>query len=467
MTLWIEWWKLVLQLRPACTRSRAFLWLAVCLAGFCVREDLLGVTSIVRTFGLQPFCYDRLLDFFHSGAVDPTLLARCWTRVVLRCFPGLLRVGGRLVLLADGLKVPKAGKKMPAVKRLKQVESNTKPEYILGHSCQAISVVAGAEASAFAVPLGAAIHEGVVYSNRDKRTLPTKLFSLLEALGIAEPVTLVADAYYACRPLALKLLDSGSHLVSRVRKNAVAFHLPKAPRKKKRGRPRFYGKKISLQSLFDDTSANWVAAQSPVYAECDVSLRYLAIDLIWRPLRRQVRFVLVDHPLRGKIVLLCTDLAMPPLDVIRLYGIRFKIELAFKQALRLLGVYAYHFWMASMKPLSRRKCGNQYLHHESDSYRDAVRRKMTAYHRHTQVGLIAQGLLQYLAVAAPKLVWACFGSWLRTIRPGIPPSEKVTVLALRHTLPQFLAGSPEDHPLAKFLRERIDLDRYEGLRLVA
>ena len=97
MTLWIEWWKLVLQLRPACTRGRAFLWLSVCLAGFCVREDLLGVTSIVRTFGLQPFCYDRLLDFFHSGAVDPTLLARCWTRVVLRCFPGLLRVGGRLV----------------------------------------------------------------------------------------------------------------------------------------------------------------------------------------------------------------------------------------------------------------------------------------------------------------------------------------------------------------------------------
>jgi hypothetical protein len=46
-----------------------------------------------------------------------------------------------------------------------------------------------------------------------------------------------------------------------------------------------------------------------------------------------------------------------------------------------------------------------------------------AYHTFIQAGVVAQGLLQYLAVAAPKLVWDTFGSWLRTIRPGIPPSE--------------------------------------------
>jgi len=48
----MRWWILVLQLRPACSRGRSFLWLAVSLAGISVREDLLGVTSIVRTFGL-------------------------------------------------------------------------------------------------------------------------------------------------------------------------------------------------------------------------------------------------------------------------------------------------------------------------------------------------------------------------------------------------------------------------------
>lgn len=466
MVLWSKWWMVVWELRSACTRTRTFLWMAVSLAGLCVREDLAGVTSVIRAFGLQTHLYDRLLDFFHSGALDPDHLSRRWTAVMFRVFPDLLRVGGRLVLLADGIKVPKAGRKMPGVKRLKQVESNTKPEFIFGHSCQAISVVAGAESSAFAVPLAARIHEGLIFTNRDHRRLPRKLVSLLMDLGIGEQVVLVADAYYACQTLARGLLASGSHLVSRVRINAVAFRESR-PWHKGPGRPQKYGGKVRLRALLEGKGHwKWHEIESPVYGERGVKLRYRVADLIWRPLGQKGRFVAVHHPVRGKIVLLSTDLAMDPVKIIRLYGIRFKIELSFKQALRVLGAYAYHFWMREMKPLSHRgRSGDRHLHHESDSYRAQVRRKMAAYHRHIQIGLIAQGLLQYLAVSVPAVVWSCFGSWLRTIRPGVPPSEKVTAMALRNALPEFLASSSNSHLLAKFLRARIDLNRYEGFRL--
>ena len=72
----------------------------------------------------------------------------------------------------------------------------------------------------------------------------------------------------------------------------------------------------------------------------------------------------------------------------------------------------------------------QYLHRESDDYRAAVRRKLAAYHRHIPVGLISQAILQYLAVNHPRQVWASFGSWLRTVRPGIPASDLVTAAAM-------------------------------------
>ena len=68
-------------------------------------------------------------------------------------------------------------------------------------------------------------------------------------------------------------------------------------------------------------------------------------------------------------------------------------------------------------------------------------------------------------MSAPAAVWASFGSWLRTIRKGIPPSERVTALALRNTLPEFLAGKSEGAPLQKFLVEKIDLGRREGTLL--
>ena len=50
-----------------------------------------------------------------------------------------------------------------------------------------------------AVPLTSRIHEGLVFSNRDFRTLLDKLAVLLFSIAniLARSVLLVADAYYA------------------------------------------------------------------------------------------------------------------------------------------------------------------------------------------------------------------------------------------------------------------------------
>ena len=117
--------------------------------------------------------------------------------------------------------------------------------------------------------------------------------------------------------------------------------------------------------------------------------------------------------------------------------------------------------MAGMKPLKRRS-GNQYMHMETEHYRQAVRRKLGEYHCFLQTDVIEQGLLQMLAILYPETVWLRFGSWLRTIRPGVAPSEQVVVLALRECLPEFLAGFRKTNPLAKIISENLDVDRAEG-----
>ena len=143
----------------------------------------------------------------------------------------------------------------------------------------------------------------------------------------------------------------------------------------------------------------------PLEDDRQVPLRYLSRDLLWRPLGQLVRFVWVIHPLRGRCILLCTDLTMTPPDILRLDGWRFKIEAGFWQAIPTLGAYAYHFWMSTMTPL-RRHQGNQYRHRKPARCRQQVRRKFTAYERHIQIGRIAQGLLQYLARRFRRITWA-------------------------------------------------------------
>jgi DDE superfamily endonuclease len=468
MFLWLLWWSNVQQLRSAFSRKRTFLWFALCVAGMTVRKDLAGVSSIVRSLGLHEYFYDRLLDCFHSSAITLDRLTVLWVGLIRRCCAEfLLTVNGRLVILGDGIKAPKAGKRMPAVKRLHQESgSNTKPEYIFGHSCQAVALVAGALETFFAIPLSCRIHEGVVFSNRDKRTLLDKMVELLMALLLEVPCYFVADAYYANKTIIRKLLKSGLYqLVTRARSNAVAYY-PAVPSKViRRGRKRKYGKKISLKSLFDNVH-KFTEAPSPVYGEKEIVLSYRSIDLFWRPVGILVRFVLVIHPQRGRLILMSTDLCLSAEQIIELYGIRFKIEVTFKQAIHTVGTYAYHFWMAEMTRLSR-KSGNQHLHQKTEDYRNKVKRKINAYHAHIMAGVVAQGMLQYLSLAHADKVWKSFGSWIRTIRPGVLPSEQVVAVAMRNVMPEFLAVSDQEQILAQFIREKIDVERAEGLALVA
>ena len=100
-------------------------------------------------------------------------------------------------------------------------------------------------------------------------------------------------------------------------------------------------------------------------------------------------------------------------------------------------------------------------------HQQQVRRKMKAYHCYVQCAMVAQGTLQYLAANHNDLIWKHFGSWLRTISPGVLPSENVCSIAMNNTIPDFLAGSLQNDKLQKFIRSRIDLNRAEGSRLVA
>ena len=316
--LWLAWWRAVQLLRPACRRTTTFLWLAAVLAAFCLRPDLAGVTSLVRSLGLTDPCYYALLHFFPSPALPLAALTAAWLQTIRRLLGRrLVRINGRPVVLVNGLKRPKEGRKMPGVKSLHQEsECNAKAPFIMGHSCQVVALLVQSAGACLGVPVA-----------------------------------------------ARSLLDHDHPLVTRVRSTAIAFFPPPKPKHRRRGRPRRYGHKTWLRRWFR-LQTRFPNAPSPLYDDRKVTLRYLSRDLLWRSLGQLVRFVWVVHPTRGRWILLCTDLTMSPLDVIRLYGWRFKIEAGFWQAIHNLGAYAYHFWMAAMTPLHRGQ-GNQHLHRRS------------------------------------------------------------------------------------------------------
>ena len=455
MKLWMAFWYCISSLRTAFSRESTFAWFVVAVACMCIGTDHMGITGMVRTLGLSPSCYHLLLNFFHSTAWSAENLTRAWITWVVRVF-GTFKVNDRRVLIIDGIKVPKEGRKMPAVKSLHQEsDSNSKREYIMGHSFQAIGLLYVAGAVAWCVPLISRIQEGLVFTNRDKRTLTRKVTLLFAEVAIHLGKTyLVGDAWYACAPIARWLLEHGHHLITRVKHNTVGNMLPATTSRVRRGRPPKYGKKIHLRDLFAKPD-HFKKIESPLHKEQGTIIQYYCLDLLWKPIGCLVRFVAVIHPKGGRWILMSTDTELDPLLIIQLYGYRPRIEASFKAAIHTIGTYSYRLWMMAMQRI-RRCSGNQYLHRQPQWYRDAVQRKVEAIHKYVAVGVVAQGVLQFLSTFYRAEVWDSFRSWMRTEPANGYPSEATVGSALSSALPEFLASTGKGVALRKILTKHAD-----------
>jgi hypothetical protein len=444
------------ELRPAFSRLRTAQWAALLVLGFCIRRDTAGVTSFVRTFGLRPNSYQALLDSFSSQAVKLDILNQLWLKLCLKIFNPVM-AQGRIVLVCDGIKAPREGRRMPSVKLCHQSSTNnSKPEFIMAHSMQMLSLlVEGFGNKISAVLLSARIHEGLIFSNRDHRTLLDKMNAMVASTLSHEEqgFLLVADAYYSSAALLDSMAAQNGAMLVRVRNNAVGY-LPAVPSDKPtRGRPKKYGERVAIYELFKTKSAEFETISSPIRDEQGIMTRYLVIDLLWKQLKEKVRFILSDHPTRGQCILMTNDWNLKPEEAIRLYHARFGIEMSFKALVHTVGGFDYHFWMKDMDKLKRGD-GDQYLHRKDEKYREKVREKVNAYHVFVNLAAIAQGILCYLAIAHKDLVWQSFGAWMRTIRKDLAPSEAVTSEALRESFSEYLRSKDDPLSFKEFLAEK-------------
>lgn len=455
-TLWTAWSEAFSELRPAFSRKLTFLWASIFCAGMAVRPDTRGVSSIVACFSLKTKAYKSLLGLCHSSAIDLDKLLAAWIRLCFKLFsPACLE--GYMVLIADGIKVGKEGKKMPAVKSLHQdSQSNAKAKFIMGHYLQAVSLlVVSPFKRHLAVPLVAQIHDGIAQPKSSYKSCITKLADLiLQIVAYAEiPTIVIADAYFSVKNLIEPLSMHGCRLISRVKHNVVAYTPVLPTHKKKRGRPRLKGDRVELSELFKDFNRISIPLGDK---------RYFSVDLYWPSAGGIVRFVLVSNS-KGKAILMSTDTSIEPEQIIKLYESRWLIETGFKVSKHQLGMFFYHFWM---KKMDKTKSGQlqQDLTNKSKKYRQKVEQKIRSYHIFLALGCISHGLLIYLSANYSKDVWGSFTGWLRTIRPDLEPSELVTANALRSTLPNFLVAENMDFEWKKLLLEKVDYTRSDVFR---
>jgi hypothetical protein len=452
--------RFMVAMRPAFSREASFAWFAVIFAGLVLRTDNLGVTSIVRALALSPECYNGLLNFFRSSAWDVSGLMRRWRKWLLQQQVEY-RANGRLVLMADHTKAPKDGRKIPAVRTLHQdSETASKPTFFRGHHWGCIALLITSAGKCFAAPLEARIHEGLeLFEESDTEPLPKTIRIVQmarEAVGhIGEAAYLVLDAYFAVGSVfnaAAEKLDgmrNPIHILTRAKKNATGYLRAPKKQKGKRGPQKQYGKKLKLMKLFDSRPHHFQTAEVTLYGKRE-EVRYLVLNLLWKPVKGEIRFILVESS-RGRIVLMASDLDMEPLLALELYARRVTIEVLFDTLKNTQGGMGYHFWSQSLSPASRRPRKND------DQIRDTThientRRTLGAIEKFVNLQLLVIGVLQLMAIKMRDEVNQKARCWLRTISSSTP-SEFVTRNALANLIKRNLNALGADL-ITRVIREK-------------
>jgi len=441
-------------MKPAFSRRATYCWFVLVFVGFILRTDNFGVSSIVRSLLLPAESYTCLLHFFHSSAWNvETIMSIWWQWLVNKNVAH--RINGRLVLVGDHTKTPKDGRKMPAVTTLYQdSETGSKPSYFRGHHWGCMGILIQACDKYFAVPLWANIQEGLtLLTNSDEKRLLPKTVQIVEmarrtAMAMKSEAYLVLDAYFAVGPVFLAAAEplhgvsNFVHILTRAKKNIVAYGKPPKKKKHQKGRPREYGKKVKLIKLFDSTAPCYTfqTIQADIYGQNE-KVRYLILDLLWKPVKGMLRFILVETS-RGRIILMTSDCTLDPVTAIQLYCRRVTIETMFDTLKNTLGAMAYHFWSHYLSRASRKPKKNKDQEQNSTNP-TRTNNTLAAIEKFVNVQLLILGMLQLMAKQFPTEVKTKANCWLRTVSANTP-SEFVTRTALANLLKNNLYGFAKD-----------------------
>ena len=394
------------------SRKAAFRWFVVLTLGLMLRSDKLGVTSVIRDLALKPDCYLSMLHFFRASSWSLDRIRQCWFQTVLRFFP-LYQEGAFHVLVGDGVKQSKEGRRIPGVKKLcQESENSAKPQFIHGHMFGGLGILAGSIRSMACIPLSIRLHDGLQDTfgwEASTVSCASHVVQMVEDAYLAAKTfgnsILLLDRYFLSVPALKRLQELASEetvhmeIVTKAKCNCTAFEKPSL-QKSGRGRPPKKGKAVRLKDLFLSHKEYFREAKVTVYGK-EEKLRYYSIDLLWgQKLYQELRFVLVEYH-GTQSILAGTSLELNPLSMIRLYSYRFRIECTFRELKQQTGAFCYHFWSKHMPRLNyyRKKTEPSALEQVKDDHaRMKILQTVRAIEMHMALSCIAMGTVQCLSL---------------------------------------------------------------------
>jgi hypothetical protein len=255
-----------------------------------------------------------------------------------------------LLAAVDTTLIPKVRGKMPGVQKWHDHSGNpARGESLVGHHWALIGLVSAWGAGYLCWPLLARLLPGqrnplgfvagVDGVHRlDFWAVVVALVRELQQYVGNRPLRVVADAYFSKAAFLNPLGAEGITVMSRLRKDAVGWDDPlPVVGKRRRGRPRKKGRAWKLADLIRMEPVTQFTVVIYSKEEC--------LQVVWRnvwlrDVTDKVRVVAIATK-HEPILLVSTDVSLPPTVIIQLYAARFPMELALRDLKQYCGVGDY------------------------------------------------------------------------------------------------------------------------------
>lgn len=169
-------------------------------------------------------------------------------------------------------------------------------------------------------------------------------------LGKNREIILVGDGGFAAGILALRCIELGVALVSRLKMNAALFDFPSEKVPGKKGRTPLKGVKLkNFKQMLGLKELRWQEIEIMGYGGIKRLARFVSCTCMWGAdgsIPIPIRWVLVTDPSGNldPLPLMSTDPRMSPEQMIRLYIDRWSIEVTFEEVREHLGVETQRQW---------------------------------------------------------------------------------------------------------------------------
>jgi hypothetical protein len=395
LTKWIfpNYWQVMVATLSSVLHQRSAWRLATIFTAMVFAKGRKTITSWLRAAGINR-CYKAYYYFIGSLAKKTENIATELFKIMIS---SIYKNTNTVLAAIDDSPTPRYGPKVTGAGIHRNPTSTPDGrKFVYGHVWVTVSAIARHKRfGTVGLPLLARMYVkardvkniGLVFKSKTEQAAELAKWAYNCCKSLGKKLWIVTDGGFTRASFLKPVIKAGVVVITRLRKDAVVYAELKPPKKRRRGRPRKYGKRIKLANVVNNPDG-WSKVKAFLYGR-EETKEVKVFKALYKPAGCLVQVLVVLESKDCFRAFMCTDLKASAVKILEAVADRYAIEQNFSDIKEIegagqqqtrtissnLGAFHLNLWLHSMVELWAWNKSAGILCNRSDSPWDDANRR--------------------------------------------------------------------------------------------